>query len=69
VVDLLSSEWSRDLWQALYWILPKPWDLGTAMKDLILGESANWVGPVWTSAAFGVFVMGAAIYVFQKKDY
>jgi ABC-type transport system involved in multi-copper enzyme maturation permease subunit len=69
VVNLLSSEWSRDLWQALYWILPKPWDLGTAMKDLILGESANWVGPVWTSAAFGVFVMGAAIYVFQKKDY
>jgi ABC-type transport system involved in multi-copper enzyme maturation permease subunit len=69
VVNLLSSEWSRDLWQALYWILPKPWDLYKAMRDLILGDTANWVDPVWTSAAFGAFVLGAAIYVFQKKDY
>jgi ABC-type transport system involved in multi-copper enzyme maturation permease subunit len=69
VVNLLSSEWSRDLWQALYWMLPKAWDLGSTMKDLILGEPANWVDPVWTSAAFGVFVLGAAIYLFQKKDY
>lgn len=69
VVNLLSSEWSRNLWQALYWMLPKAWDLGATMKDLILGEPANWVDPVWTSAAFGVFVLGAAIYLFQKKDY
>jgi ABC-type transport system involved in multi-copper enzyme maturation permease subunit len=69
VVNLLSSEWSRDLWQALYWMLPKAWDLGGAMQSMILGEPANWLEPVWTSAAFGVFVFGAALYVFQKKDY
>jgi len=69
VVKLLSSDWSRQLWEGLYWLLPKAWDLGSVMREAIQGKPAAWLDPVWTSAAFGVFVFGAAVYLFQKKDY
>ncbi len=69
VVKLLSSDWSRQLWEGLYWALPKAWDLGKVMRAAIQGEPANWFEPVWTSAVFGVFVLSASIYLFRRKDY
>ena len=70
VVNLLSSEWSRELWQALYWIVPKTWDLGKIMHDLILREEpAYWIAPVWTSTGFAVVVFVGAVALFQRKDY
>lgn len=70
VVNLLNSEWSRQLWQALYWIIPKTWELGKVMRDLILREDpAYWIAPLWTSAAFGVAVFLGAVARFQRKDY
>lgn len=70
VVRLLDSEWSRNLWLALYWIVPKFFDLGSAMKQIIqYDREANWVTPVWTSAIFGVVVLSSAMYVFQKRDF
>ena len=70
VVQLLSSEWSRNLWQGLYWVLPKVYDLAKAMHDMILKETAaDWIDPLWTSALFGIVVLSAAIYIFQRKDY
>ncbi|HXR77850.1 MAG TPA: ABC transporter permease subunit [Bryobacteraceae bacterium] len=69
VVKLLSSEWSRDLWTWLYWASPKVWDLGRAMMNLISDRSAEWWAPAWTSAAFGIVVLAAAIQIFRKRDY
>jgi ABC-type transport system involved in multi-copper enzyme maturation permease subunit len=70
VVRLLSSQWSRDLWLAFYWIIPKVFDLGSAMKQLILYDrQANWAMPVWTSALFGIVVLSTAVYAFQKRDF
>jgi ABC-type transport system involved in multi-copper enzyme maturation permease subunit len=69
VVRLLSSEWSRDLWTSLYWASPKVWDLGRAMMNLISDRSAEWWAPAWTSAAFGIVVLAAAIQIFRKRDY
>lgn len=70
VVRLLDSQWSRDLWLAFYWIVPKFFDLGSAMKQIIqYDHEANWVTPVWTSAIFGLVVLSSAIYVFQKRDF
>jgi ABC-type transport system involved in multi-copper enzyme maturation permease subunit len=70
VVRLLDSEWSRDLWLAFYWIVPKFFDLGSAMKQIIqYDHEANWVTPVWTSAIFGLVVLSSAMYVFQKRDF
>jgi ABC-type transport system involved in multi-copper enzyme maturation permease subunit len=69
VVRLLSSEWSRQLWTGLYWILPKVWDLGRAMMNLISDRHAAWLTPAWTSAAFGLVVLVGAIQIFRRRDY
>lgn len=69
VVKLLSSEFARDLWTGLYWSLPKVWDLGKSMMNLISDRQASWVTPAWTSAVFGVVVLAAAIQIFRKRDY
>lgn len=70
VVRLLSSEWSRQLWQAFYWIVPKVYDLANAMKQVIVFDrQADWFTPVWTSALFGVFVLSAAVYIFERRDF
>jgi ABC-type transport system involved in multi-copper enzyme maturation permease subunit len=70
VVRLLSSDWSRTLWVGLYWIVPKVYDLGNAMKQLILYDrDADWFSPVWTSALFGLIVLTCAIQIFRKRDF
>ena len=69
VVKLLSSERARNLWTGLYWALPKVWDLGRSMMNLISDRQAPWVTPAWTSAVFGAVVLAAAIQVFRKRDY
>lgn len=70
VVKLLNSEWSRNLWQGLYWIVPKVYDLAAAMRQIIVYDrEADWVTPVWTSALFGAVVLSTAVYIFQKRDF
>lgn len=70
VVKLLSSQWSRDLWLAFYWIIPKVFDLGSSMKQMILYDrQVDWTTPIWTSALFGIVVLSTAIYAFQKRDF
>ncbi|HEY3940736.1 MAG TPA: ABC transporter permease subunit [Bryobacteraceae bacterium] len=70
VIRLLGSEWSRQLWMAFYWILPKVFDLGNAMRQIILFDrQADWLMPVWTSALFGIVALVSAVYIFQKRDY
>jgi ABC-type transport system involved in multi-copper enzyme maturation permease subunit len=70
VIRLLDSDWSRQLWLAFYWIIPKFFDLGAAMKQIVqYDRDANWITPVWTSAVFGLVVLSGAIYVFQRRDF
>jgi len=70
VVRLLDSEWSRELWQGLYWFVPKIFDLGNALRQIIIFDrDAELMTPVLTSAAFGVGVMMMAIYLFRRKDF
>lgn len=70
VVKLLSSEWSRQLWMAIYWIIPKVYDLANAMRQIIVFDrQADWWTPVWTSAAFGAVTLWSAVRIFQKRDF
>jgi len=70
VIKLLDSEWSRDAWVALYWVIPKIYDLGYAMKQIVLYDrQTDWVTPMWTSALFGVAILLSAIYAFRKRDF
>ena len=70
VVRLLDSEWSRQLWMGLYWFFPKVFDLGNALRQIILlDKDADLLTPILTSSAFGLTVMLAAIYLFRRKDF
>jgi ABC-type transport system involved in multi-copper enzyme maturation permease subunit len=70
VIKLLDSEWSRQLWMIFYWIVPKVYDLGSAMRQVILlDKRADLVTPVWTSSVFGLAVLIGAIYIFRKRDF
>ena len=66
---LLSSEWSRQLWNSIYYALPKVYDMGKMTLDMIArGKFDSWM-PIWSSAMFAVVVLGTALFVFQKRDF
>jgi ABC-type transport system involved in multi-copper enzyme maturation permease subunit len=70
MMRLLSSEWSRDFWRALYWTVPKFYDLATVMMGtIVFNRNLDWTRPIWTSAAFAVIVLCGALYVFAKRDF
>jgi ABC-2 type transport system permease protein len=70
VLRLFDSEWARQLWTAFYWIIPKVYDLGNSMRQIILFDrQADLWTPVWTSAMFGAAVLTGAVYLFQKRDF
>jgi len=70
IIKLLDSEWSRQMWMILYWIVPKVFDLGSALKQLIqVDKQLDWITPVWTSAAFGFTALLGAVYIFRKRDF
>jgi len=66
---LLSSEWSRQLWNGLYYALPKVYDMGKMTLDVIARDQFDSWMPIWSSAIFAVVVMAAALFVFQKRDF
>jgi ABC-type transport system involved in multi-copper enzyme maturation permease subunit len=70
VLRLFDSEWARQLWTSIYWIIPKVYDLGNSMRQIILFDrQADLWTPVWTSTLFGVAILMGAIYLFQKRDF
>ena len=66
---LLTSEWSRDVVRVLYYALPKVWDLGNIGRQLVTGVPIEDWMPVWSSALFGVVVLGAGLMVFSRRNY
>jgi ABC-type transport system involved in multi-copper enzyme maturation permease subunit len=70
MVKLLDSQWSRQVWMGLYWIVPKVFDLGKSLHYWILiDEPVDWVTPIWTSAVFGFVVLVSSIVIFRKRDF
>jgi len=69
MMRLLSSEWSRDLWRVLYYIFPKVWELGRITLDAIQSGTFSGFAPIWTSALFGVVMLGAALAIFARRDF
>lgn len=69
MVKLLSSEWSRNLWKGLYYALPKFFDVGRIHMELVMGRPIDSLAPVWSSTAFAVVMLAAAIFAFSKRNY
>jgi Cu-processing system permease protein len=66
---LLDSEWSRQLWHALYVGLPKIFDTGRMTLDLVQGRPVTSLWPLWTSALFAIVVFSWALRHFEKRDF
>jgi ABC-type transport system involved in multi-copper enzyme maturation permease subunit len=69
MIRLLSSEWARQLWQALYQTLPKVYDIGHITLSFVIDRKVESWSAVWTSAVFGVAVLAWAVYIFRKRDF
>ncbi len=69
MMRLLSSEWSRNLWRVLYYSLPKVYDLGKMTLDAIQSRTFSGFMPIWTSALFGLVMLGAALAIFARRDF
>lgn len=69
IANLLSGEFTRFLWKAMYHALPKVYDIGRITLDFVMDKHVESFTPVWTSAAFGTIVLVAAIHIFEKRDF
>jgi ABC-type transport system involved in multi-copper enzyme maturation permease subunit len=70
VVKLLSYEWSRQLWLALYWALPKFYDLGFNMRQVIMFDrTVSFTASIYSSTLFAVAIMLFSLRLFQRKDF
>jgi ABC-2 type transport system permease protein len=69
MMRLLSSEWSRNVWRALYYTLPKVYELGKITLDAIQSGTFEGFTPIWTSALFGAVMLGGALWIFQRRDF
>ena len=69
MLKLLSSEWSRQIWRTLYYVLPKIYDLGGMTLNAIQSRSFDGFMPIWTSAVFAAVVLGCSLLVFARRDF
>jgi ABC-2 type transport system permease protein len=66
---LLSSQWSRNAWMAIYYALPKVSDVGHITLNIVFQRPVETWMPVWTSALFGVLALAASLIIFSKRDF
>lgn len=66
---LLSSEWSRNVWRVLYWVVPKVFEVGRINMDMVQGRPIGGYTPVWTSAVFAAAVLAAGLYSFSRRNF
>lgn len=67
---LPGSGWLHTVLDVLYYIFPKTQELlisGTS--GFVLGEPVDLLSPILTTLAFIVVINGAAIAIFEKKDF
>jgi ABC-type transport system involved in multi-copper enzyme maturation permease subunit len=69
VVKLLSSEWSRNLWKFLYYVFPKPFDIGRMTMNIVRDRPVESWMPVWSSAIFAALALALALYIFRRRDF
>jgi ABC-type transport system involved in multi-copper enzyme maturation permease subunit len=69
MMRLLSSEWSRTVWRALYYSLPKVYELGKMTLDAIQSRTFAGYAPIWSSALFGAVVLAGALALFSRRDF
>ena len=66
---LLASEWSRNIVRFLYYLFPKLPDCATIMTKIVIGAKVeNWM-PLWSTALFGIVMLGSGLWVFSRRNF
>ncbi len=66
---LLSSEISRDIVRGLYYLLPKLPDNARIMMNLITNQHVDSWMPLWSTALFGIAILGTGLWVFSRRNF
>lgn len=66
---LLSSEWSRSLLRFFYYVLPKSPEVGAIGRHLVLNEPIESWMPVWSTAIFGIVILGLGLWRFNRRTF
>ena len=66
---LLSSEWSRDIVRGLYYLLPKLPDCANIMMNVVIGRPIDSWMPLWSTALFGIVMLGTGLWVFSRRNF
>jgi ABC-type transport system involved in multi-copper enzyme maturation permease subunit len=66
---LLSSETSRNVVRVLYYTLPKISDVSVIVRHIILNQPVESWMPVWSTALFGVAVLGLGLWQFHRRSF
>lgn len=69
VAPLFRQQWSRDLFRGLYYLFPKIFDLGNMARLSMEGKGFESWMPLWSSAVFGIAMLSAGLWTFNRKDY
>ena len=69
LIKLLSSETSRNVVRTLYYIFPKTVDIGKIAGNLSAGSPVGDWMPIWTTALFGLAMLGLSIYIFARRNF
>lgn len=69
IEKLLSSEWSRNVVRTLYSALPKVFDIGRIVREVVMGRGVTSWMPLWSSAIFALVVLSTGLYAFSKRNY
>jgi ABC-2 type transport system permease protein len=69
MMKLLSSETYRNIWRFFYNVLPKVYDMGSMTLSIVKQQQVTNLAPIWSSALFGVAILAAAIYMFNRRDF
>jgi len=69
VTRLLSSEWSRQVWKGLYYVLPKVYDTAQMTFEMARAKPVESWWPLWSSMTFGAVVLTAALAIFHRRDF
>ncbi len=66
---LLSSEISRDIVRGLYYLFPKLPDSANIMMSIIMSKPIGSWMPLWSTAIFGIVMLGAGLWIFNRRNF
>ncbi len=66
---LLSSEWSRNVVRVLYYLFPKLPDCATIMMNIVLSRPVTDWMPLWSTALFGIAMLGSGLWIFSRRNF